>query len=268
MKKKIIFFDIDGTLYSYKDGIPADTIEAVRLLKEKGHIPVLCTGRTKSMIFQDMFQFNMNALIAGAGTCLEIEGNILYQYEMPDSQARELISDMIKFHIIPIGEGIDYMYYPLSDKYAVSQRVFEIYHEEMGEAILDINTKDQIRISKISGKVLEDSRLDLLEEKYEDIFKIVVHDDTLVELIPKPYSKAMGIQRLLEYIEEKNPGMISWEDTYAYGDSMNDFEMLQYVKYGVAMGNSRFELKHKTKYVTEAYNQGGIYNSLKRFGLI
>lgn len=268
MSRKIIFFDIDGTLYSYNYGIPKDTAEAVARLKERGHLPVLCTGRTKSMIFPDMFQFHAGALIAGAGTYVEVDGEILYQYEMPDSLARELIRDMQDFHILPVPEGITHMYYPLSDADAVRERIYNIYHDEIADVIRDIDKEPEIHISKISGKVYADSRLDLLQEKYGEQFLIVMHDNTLVELIPKGYSKALGIQRLMEYYEKKNPGMFCWEDTYAYGDSMNDYEMLRYVRYGVAMGNSQFQLKHKIRYVTEPYNEGGIRLSLQRFGLI
>ena len=46
MKKdgKIVFFDIDGTIFEQGKGTPDSTREALRLLKAKGHIPVVCTG--------------------------------------------------------------------------------------------------------------------------------------------------------------------------------------------------------------------------------
>ena len=81
-------------------------------------------------------------------------------------------------------------------------------------------------------------------------------------MIPKDYSKAEGIKRLIQELG------ISRENTYAFGDSMNDYEMLKYVEYGVAMGNADEEFKKQMKYVTEDYDKGGIYNALVRFGLI
>ena len=48
--RKIVFFDIDGTIYRFDTGMPKDTYEAIKLLKAKGHIPVICTGRTRCMI--------------------------------------------------------------------------------------------------------------------------------------------------------------------------------------------------------------------------
>ena len=61
---------------------------------------------------------------------------------------------------------------------------------------------------------------------------------------------------------------IPWENTYAFGDSMNDYEMLKYVNYGVAMGNASEKLKKEVKYTTEDYDKGGIKNASERFGLI
>ena len=42
--KKIVFFDIDGTIYHYKHGVIEDTKNAIRELRENGHLAVLCTG--------------------------------------------------------------------------------------------------------------------------------------------------------------------------------------------------------------------------------
>ena len=43
---KVIFFDVDGTLLSHNTNqIPESTIQALDLLKEKGILRVLCTGR-------------------------------------------------------------------------------------------------------------------------------------------------------------------------------------------------------------------------------
>ena len=58
------------------------------------------------------------------------------------------------------------------------------------------------------------------------------------------------------------------EDTYAFGDSFNDIDMLNYVEYGCLMGNGDKELKNKVEYKTDRFDEGGIYNGLKKFELI
>ena len=78
MDTKIVFFDIDGTIYSYEKGIPKDTAKAIELLKANGHIPVICTGRTKCMIYPDFINLGFDNIIAGAGTYCETNGKELY----------------------------------------------------------------------------------------------------------------------------------------------------------------------------------------------
>ena len=67
---------------------------------------------------------------------------------------------------------------------------------------------------------------------------------------------------LIEYLG------IPHSNTYAFGDGPNDLEMLQYVQYGTAMGNSEESVLKTAKYKTEGIWEDGIYLGLKRYGLI
>ena len=59
MKKKILFFDVDSTLYSHKsNSIPKSAIEAIKIAKANGHIIVLATGRSKKLTdLLDIFKY-------------------------------------------------------------------------------------------------------------------------------------------------------------------------------------------------------------------
>ena len=84
----------------------------------------------------------------------------------------------------------------------------------------------------------------------------------VIELVPKGYNKAVGIEKMLEYLG------IDRKNTYAFGDSNNDIEMLDYVEYGVAMGNAYPEILERAKYSTKSIYEDGIYYGLKEFGLL
>ena len=49
---------------------------------------------------------------------------------------------------------------------------------------------------------------------------------------------------------------------------MNDAEMIEFVKVGVAMGNAKEELKKIADDVTDSHDENGIYNSFKKYELI
>ena len=99
---------------------------------------------------------------------------------------------------------------------------------------------------------------ELLSFKYELIF----HEEKVVEIVPKGYTKAVGIEKVCEYLN------VPRENTYAFGDSVNDLEMIAYVSHGIAMGNGTEDIKEQADYVTDVLERDGIEKALKHFGLI
>lgn len=75
-------------------------------------------------------------------------------------------------------------------------------------------------------------------------------------------SKAIGVEKYMEYRGYTK------DQVYAFGDNLNDMEMLQYVGHGVAMGNAPDAVKQAAKYVTKAVGDDGIAYGLKKLGLI
>lgn len=100
--------------------------------------------------------------------------------------------------------------------------------------------------------------LDQLSKDYD----IIYHGTDFVELVPGNFSKATGIEKTCECLQ------IAHEDTYAFGDSMNDYDMIHYVQHGIVMGNGLDEVKAVADYVTSDLHKDGIYNGLHHFGLI
>ena len=58
------------------------------------------------------------------------------------------------------------------------------------------------------------------------------------------------------------------EDVYAFGDGLNDIEMLGTVGHGIAMGNALDEVKKHAEFVTKDVDDSGILYGLKHMGLL
>ena len=80
--------------------------------------------------------------------------------------------------------------------------------------------------------------------------------------MPKGGSKAEGIKKLIEKLGFK------MENVYAFGDGLNDIEMLQTVGTGIAMGNALDIVKEYADLVTTNVEDDGIVNGLKEVGLL
>ena len=72
------------------------------------------------------------------------------------------------------------------------------------------------------------------------------------EFFSPTISKAVGIQKVLDYYHA------SRQQTYAFGDGLNDLEMIEYCEVGVAMGNAVKEVQDRAKVVTKSNNEDGI----------
>lgn len=58
------------------------------------------------------------------------------------------------------------------------------------------------------------------------------------------------------------------DEIIAFGDSVNDIDMLKSAGIGVAMGNALEEVKQVADYITKSNDEDGIYYALKEFGII
>lgn len=61
---------------------------------------------------------------------------------------------------------------------------------------------------------------------------------------------------------------IPQENTFAFGDGMNDADMLEYCHIGIAVGNAKEGLKAIADEVCDDIAEDGIYKTMKKYQLI
>lgn len=263
MNKKIVFFDVDGTLYLPEIGVPDSAKEAIAMLIDNGHIPIICTGRTRPIIPDNLIELGFQGIIAGAGTYIEYDGKVIENQIIEEGLVNETMTFLQKNKVKYILEGPEYLYYEEEDQgeeYSYITTLFKFFGEEILKA-LDPNMT--IRINKMSCTLSEETNRDLVMPNLEKHFQPIYHGGMeMFELVPFGINKATGIQRLLKYLN------MDQKDTFAFGDSNNDIEMLEYVETGIAMGNSYPEVLERIKYKTKSVKEDGIYFGLKQFNLI
>ena len=262
--KKIVFFDIDDTIYNHKIGVTEKTRLAIEKLRENGHLAFICTGRSKAMIFPFIIEVGFDGIIAGAGTYAEYDGKILMRHDMDEEIVARDVRRLRQCGFKTVPEGHDYLYYENIDTWdATYKAVYGLFMENVGDSMKEIpNDERGMCAAKISSVFTAQSDYKKAVELFEEDYTVVNHGNVLLELIPKGFSKAEGIKKLIEILG------IPQENTYAIGDSMNDYEMIEYVNYGIAMGNSDERIIKIADYVTDTIEDEGVYNALSHFGLI
>ena len=83
-----------------------------------------------------------------------------------------------------------------------------------------------------------------------------------VDILDKDGSKARGIHAVLDKLG------LTMMDAWAFGDGLNDIEMLSLVSFGVAMGNAHDDLKQVADFVCPKHTDDGIFKGLQELGVI
>ena len=267
MRKRAVFFDADGTICDMEKGIPESTLQALRELRERGHRAFLCTGRSRAFVTENLEQAGFEGIVAACGAYLEYGGRRLFSQEQTPERSWQSIQILRKCGLVPVMEGPDYMYYDAEEYNETVDWYAPLITRQLGSRLLPIRGHEKdLRANKISTKVRPGSDPDKACSLLADTYDAIRHQEGMaggtIELIPKGFSKAVGIASMC-----KIQG-IDWKDTVIFGDSNNDLSMFEYAAVKVAMGNAPQKIRNLADYVTEDMFHGGIRKGLQALGLI
>lgn len=261
MGKKAVFFDIDGTLYNPEIGVPESTVKGIRELKDKGNLAFISSGRARAVISEDLVDLGFDGVLAACGTYVEYEGKVVYNVDLRKDTIDKAVDVLRRHKVFYILEGKNHLYMEENASSDEGEYSINKFKSIFGEKIRPI-TGEEYHVNKITCKMDERSNFKEAYRELKKDFDPIYHNSELVELVPKGFSKAKGIEEIINYLG------IDINDTYAFGDSANDIDMLKYVKYGIAMGNSSSEILEMVEYKTDNIENDGIYKGLKQFKLI
>jgi hypothetical protein len=259
---KLIFFDIDGTLWDDKMQIPESTRRAIAELKKNGHKTFLCSGRARGNIrSEELLSLGFDGVIAACGNHIEMDGRILYEKLLDQELVRRIVDLLDECHIPVVLEGPTHHWISES---GFEEDPYVVYlFQEMGETALPLRGySEDIRINKFSADILPDSDYERVKREIGADIDFLEHEGNVVEFVPKGTSKATGIEWLCHYLHA------DIADTYAVGDSVNDLDMLQFAGHGIAMGNATAPTKAAAEYVTSDIHDDGIYKAMQHYGLV
>jgi Cof subfamily protein (haloacid dehalogenase superfamily) len=279
MSKKVIFLDVDGTLVNDNGVVPESARTAVKEARKNGHYVFLCTGRSKAELFDDIMEIGFDGVIAAAGGYIEVDDKVVLHKKLKDEDVRHIVKYFDDNNIDFYLESNGGLFASRNCKDHLRQIIFgdpdmtpEVRFElEKGmNPFIDCLIEDENLfrgdINKISF-LGSDVPVETIIKQFEENFNIIpstvpIFGENSGELSLPGVHKALAIEILLEHLS------LSSEDTYAYGDGMNDAEMLEYVKYGIAMGNAKEALKEIASDITDTHDENGIYNSFKKYQII
>ncbi len=256
MKKKMVVFDIDGTLLGSKKNVPFSTLEALTRLKQQGHTLFVATGRSLLYAKPITQLLGFQNYIVCNGAIGFIEHKQTFGSELA---ADDLFNLLDKFSQLEV----DSVIVTLNQLHRVSSFDLGKMREAMsyvGGSLPPLHDKKEELVYQVLA--FYDHTVEQKIEPHFSKFDFVRWHEAGVDIIPTGGSKAATILELAEQM-----GFVK-EDIVSFGDGLNDREMLQASGIGVAMGNASLEVKGCADMVTDTNDDDGIFNALKKLSLI
>lgn len=251
----MISFDLDMTLLDHKTGqITPSALRAVELLRKR-HKIVLATGRNMDNYYSRKYRdiLNPDGIVHMNGTKITAGDTLLYEHTFDPGLLKELLTycDRQGFAIgVTVGNDDFYIHPEVveeSDRihWGISGRRFgdpgQLFNMKIRTLAFVGNEQQAAQIEKDFPML----RLPLFAGKHG------------ADVIEKGHSKADGLRLLASYFGE-DPSL---KDTAAFGDSMNDIEIIQAAGTGIAMGNAVKKLKDCADFITDSIEQDGIWKA-------
>ncbi len=256
-RKYYLFIDIDGTIARNEQSPSPRTVETLQMLRTAGHRIFICSGRTLCDIYPAILDIGFDGIIAGAGAQIIVGGKEIYHQYLSESILKRTVKGMYANHFSGVLEGTGSIYYVPGEVELTGRwprlRGLDELSATMRIEKFTIHTNDSEHIRRVLEKMPE---LSAWYDCYPN------NSGSLCEFAWKGRNKAAAVDRVLDHYGG------SLADTVAFGDSMNDYEILGHVAIGVAMGDSPLPLREIAGLVTGTLEEEGVSCAVSKLGII
>lgn len=259
LEKKLLFFDIDGTLYNSEKKLPDSAKVAIEEARKRGHEIAIATGRSPFFLKEVSDELAIDSYVSFNGQFVvykgqpisksPIEHDVLLKLADRSAEKKLPIVFLDQYRMTSTTEfdekvkvSMDSLFYPMPE--------FDTEHfkgQDVYQALVYVNTEEELKYKK----------------EFPELTFIRWHEFSS-DVINAGVSKAYGIEQFIKQTE------FTMADTIVFGDGLNDVEMLTLLaKEGVsvAMGNAVEEAKAAATFVTDHVDNDGLAKAMEQLGL-
>lgn len=255
--KKVLFFDIDGTLISGKTGLPEKTKNILEELSQNENVDMyISTGRGFCTLneVKDICKY-FTGLVLSNGQSLYVNNKNIHNNFISE----ELVKKFIKYcsdNLYSLG-----MITP-------SELFLNFYDEKAKNNFLSYCKSDYKEFNEIDDYshitqfwlFVDNILLDDIKKDFPEL-SLLKWGKYGADVIMANNGKGDGIKKLIELMN------YDYNNTFAFGDGENDVSMFKEVKCSIAMGNGCDYAKENATYVTNHINEDGLYNAIIKYVL-
>ena len=254
---KAAFFDIDGTLLSFKTHLVSPgTIQAFEELHRQGIHTFISSGRPKVLIPPMPVGFDGYVTMNG-GYCF-VGDQVLLRNPIPQQETDRWLQYAEQ-------ENLCTMIFTEHEMFV------NTHSNPVANAIrnqLEFQMPPLLPTRQMMGRETFQVIAIMPAERDNDVLQMLPHcrlprwHPQFSDLVNADNSKATGIDSILHHYG------IDRNECIGFGDGGNDIEMLDFCGIGVAMGNADDNVKAHADYITTSVDDEGIANALSQLHII
>jgi len=248
---KMIVTDLDETLLHTDKSISEYTISILEKCRAKGIKIVFATARSTQSASKMLKQFTPDIFIGYGGALVLANEKVIHRFDISADISSNLINDCLKdpeiMHVLATNENVSY-----TNKTNPEDKRMSHYHE------FDFSTNNNISYLKISIISDNPNSVEKIALAYPELDFLHYKGENFYRFANKNAVKWNAIKAVSDFYN------INTDMFVAFGDDMNDLEMIKNCGIGVAVDNALDAVKNVAKYTCETNNNDGVAKWLEK----
>lgn len=258
---RLIASDIDGTLVpDGSDRINPEIFRVITQLKRQGIYFAAASGRQWRSI-ERLFMPVKDQIfyIAENGAYVGVRGRELFCAPMEPQTVAEIIRDVRgipECDLMLSGKNVIYIE---SKNQVFIDYLIHGYHNEVEQ----VENLEQVQETIIKASIYHqgyhafEAAGSVMLPKWGGRLKVVTAGKEWLDIMERQVNKGAALREIQESL-----GILP-EETMAFGDNLNDLELLEQAKYSYAIGNAREEVREAANYIADTNVNDGVLKVLR-----
>ena len=259
---KLILTDLDGTFLDSKGSFDKELYEQVKgSMDEQAIYFAPCTGKQCERV-EELFGPELSKdlwILGDSATCIKHNNEYVYESLLPNDLGIKLINKLEEiandYTIIACTPTAAMIKETTSEE--DKQMVKGSYREVRLVEELHKITEDFVKITVYDRKKRCFEYVKELMEFKEQAY-IVASEAAWIDISNAGVHKGTTVKELQKLLE------VTKEETMAFGDGLNDIELLNAATYSFAMGNAFEETKAAANFITRSNDEQGVLQTIQK----
>lgn len=257
---KLILSDMDGTLLDEHGNLPVDFDEVMQLLDDHNILFAPASGRQYYMLLKQFAKYRDKfVFIAENGTCAVYKGKELFHTAIPSQQVASLLLRTAKIpDAYTVLCGLESAYILASDQMIFEDQVAMYYDRyKVVESFNEVNDDIlKIAVCDLSTGGSEYNSYPYFADCQENV-KVVVSGALWMDIMNSDVNKGIATQKIQQRLGIKP------EECMAFGDYLNDLEMMSAVRYSYAMANAHPKVRQVARFQAKSNSENGVFLAIR-----